>query len=302
MKWAAQLVSGVMLALGLGVVSQAAQAVQAVLTVVDDAGRVVTLARPAQRIVALAPHTTEMLYAAGGAGRVVGVMNRSDYPAAARSLPVIGSNSQIDFERLLALKPDLIVLWHSGTPTRQLAQLERLGVAVFHSEPKRLDQVADSMLRLGRLMGTDRVAQQAARDYRASIATLAARYRKRPQVSVFYQVWDQPVYTLNDQQIVSDAIRLCGGRNVFGSLATLAPEVGVESVLAADPEVIVAEARSQPAYPIWRMWQTQRGMTAVQRGNMGTIDGDLLSRPGPRTAQGAAQLCQVIEAARARRK
>lgn len=295
MKYVVHAVTGALLALGLGA------SVQAAVTVVDDAGRAVTLARPAQRIIALAPHATEILYAAGGAGRVVGVMNGSDYPVAARALPVVGSNSQIDYERVLALKPDLIVLWHSGTPARQLAQLERLGIAVFHSEPKRLDQVADSMLRLGRLMGTSKAAQRAAADYRASIATLAARYRKRAPITVFYQVWDQPVYTLNDQQIVSDAIRLCGGRNVFGSLPTVSAEVGLEAVLAADPEVIVAEARSMPAYPIWQMWQSQRAMTAVQRGNMGTIEGDLLSRPGPRTVQGAAQLCQVLDAARARR-
>lgn len=274
---------------------------RAAVTVTDDAGRTVSLARPAQRIIALAPHVTELLYAAGGAGKVVGVMNHSDYPAAAKTLPEVGSNSQLDIERIVALKPDLVVLWHSGMPARQRAQLERLGIAMFHSEPQRLQHVADSLEKLGHLMGTDPAAQLAARQYREGITALAARYRHRPLVSVFYQVWDKPLYTLNDSQIVSDAIRLCGGRNVFGSLPAIAAEVGVEAVLAADPDLIVAEARTSPAYPVWRMWQQYRGMKAVKRGHLVSLDPDLLTRPGPRTLLGAQKLCRAIEAVRVRR-
>ncbi len=274
---------------------------QAAVTVVDDAGRSITLARPAQRVIALAPHATELLFAAGGAGRVVGVMNYSDYPEQAKALPQVGSNSQIDMERLLSLKPDLVVVWHSGNTPRQIEQVERLGVPVFHSEPRRLEQVADSLLRLGRLMGTEAAAGAAAASYRAKIAALGARYGKRPEVGVFYQVWDQPLYTLNGSQIASDIIRLCGGRNVFAGLKAVAPQVGVEAVLQADPEAILAGARHDPANPGLTMWSAYRGMTAVRRGNLFTVDGDLLTRPGPRTAEGAAMLCEQLEQARARR-
>ena len=271
------------------------------VTVVDDVGRTVTLAQPARRVVSLAPHVTELLYAAGGGARLVGAVNYSDYPAAAKQLPQVGSYNKLDFERVLALKPDLLVVWHSGNPVRQVEQLERLGIPVFHSEPGRLDQIGDSLLRLGRLLGTEPAAQAAAQDYRARIAALKARYAARPPVTVFYQVWPKPLYTLNDDHIAGDMLRLCGGRNLFGALKTIAPEVGVEAVIEADPEVILVGGRDNPSDPGGKMWQSFKGMTAVRRGNIFTIDGDLTNRAGPRTADGAAQLCAMLEAARGRR-
>ena len=279
----------------------AATAQAAPVTVVDDAGRKVTLKAPAQRVISMAPHATELLFAAGGGARVVGAMNYSDYPEAARKLPLVGSNSVIDMERVLALRPDLIVVWHSGNTARQIAQLESLGVPVFHSEPRTLEQVAGNIERLGQLLGTGPAARDAAGALRARLEGLEARYARRSPVRVFYQIWDQPLYTLNDAQIASDAIRTCGGRNVFGKLKVVAPEVSIEAVLAADPEAIMAGKRHDPANPGLRLWEPYKNMTAVKRGNLFTVDGDLLSRPGPRTAQGAAQLCEQLESARQRR-
>ena len=273
----------------------------AAVTVVDDVGRTVTLAQPARRVVSLAPHVTELLFAAGGGARVVGAVNYSDYPEAAKKLPQVGSYNKLDFERVLALKPDLLVVWHSGNPVRQIEQLERLGIPVYHSEPGRLGQIGDSLLRLGRLLGTEPAAQAAARDYGERIAALKARYAGRPKVDVFYQVWPKPLYTLNDDHIASDMVRLCGGRNLFGALKTIAPEVGVEAVIEADPEVILVGGRNNPDDPGGKMWQAFKGMTAVRRDNIFTIDGDLTNRAGPRTAEGAAQLCAMLEQARGRR-
>ncbi|WP_288380234.1 cobalamin-binding protein [uncultured Massilia sp.] len=280
----------------------AAMAAQAApVTVVDDAGRKVTVARPAQRVISMAPHATELLFAAGGGARVVGVMNYSDYPAAAKAIPLVGSNAQIDMERVLSLKPDLIVVWHTGNTARQIAQIESLGVPVFHSEPRRLAQVADNIERLGRLLGTVPAAQSAAGAYRAKLAALESRYGKRAQVSVFYQIWDQPLYTLNDAQIASDAIRVCGGRNGFGAMKVVAPEVGIEAVIAADPEAIMAGKRIDPANPGVKLWEPYRSMTAVKRGNLLTVDGELLTRPGPRAVEGAALLCEALDKVRQRR-
>jgi len=271
------------------------------VTVVDDAGRKVTVNQPAQRVISMAPHATELLFAAGGGARVVGVMNYSDYPAAAKAIPLVGSNSQIDMERVLALKPDLIVVWHTGNTARQIAQIETLGVPVFHSEPRRLAQVAENIDRLGQLLGTAPAAQAAAGAYRSRLAGLEARYGKRAPVPVFYQIWDQPLYTLNDAQIASDAIRVCGGRNVFGAMKVVAPEVGVEAVIAADPEAIMAGKRHDPANPGVKMWEPYRSMTAVKRGNLLTVDGELLTRPGPRAVEGAALLCEALDRVRLRR-
>ena len=279
----------------------AAAAAQAAVSVVDDAGRRVTVQQPARRVISMAPHATELLFAAGGGARMVGAMNYSDYPEAAKKIPLVGSNSVIDMERVLALKPDLIVVWHTGNTARQIAQLESLGVPVFHSEPRTLGQVSDNIERLGQLLGTGPAAKAAAGALRARLEGLEARYARRSPVTVFYQIWDQPLYTLNDAQIASDAIRICGGRNVFGGLKVVAPEVGIEAVLKADPEAIMAGKRHDPANPGLKLWEPYRSMTAVKRGNLLTVDGELLTRPGPRVVDGAAQLCEAFEAVRQRR-
>ncbi|MDQ1815304.1 cobalamin-binding protein [Massilia sp. CCM 9210] len=274
----------------------------AAITVVDDAGRRVVLAAPAQRIVSMAPHVTELLFAAGGGARIVGAMSYSDYPPAARTIPLVGDNSQIDMERVLALKPDLLVVWQSGNTARQLEQLRQLGIPMFYSEPARMDQVAGSMLRFGQLLGTGTVAQAAAAAFRARIAALEARYGKRPPVKVFYQVWEKPLYTLNGQHVASDAIRLCGGENIFAALAVKAPSVGVEAVLQANPEAIVGSApydASEQGLAIWAPYTT---LLAVQKGNLFTLDGELLTRAGPRLPDGAAILCEKLELARQRRR
>jgi len=228
-------------------------------------------------------------------------MNYSDYPAAARSIPLIGSNSQIDLERVIAMKPGLLIVWQSGNTARQIAQLQSLGIPVFHSEPRRLDEVATSLLRFGQLLGTEATAQAAAAEYRAKLAALGARYAGRPPVTVFYQAWDNPLYTLNGEQIASDAIRLCGGTSIFAGLKTIAPQVGVEAVVQKDPEAIVGGKLYTPQDRGLSIWQPYRGMTAVRRDNLFTLDEELLTRPGPRIADGAAALCQRLEEARGKR-
>lgn len=274
----------------------------AAITVVDDAGRQVTLQAPARRIISMAPHVTELLFAAGGGERIVGAINFSDYPEAAKKIPLVGSNAQIDMERVIALKPDLLVVWQSGNTGRQLEQLGKLGIPVFYSEPHKLDQVADSLTRFGRLLGTEAAAAKSAADYRASIAGLGARYARRPKVRVFYQIWDKPIYTLSGKHIIDDAIRLCGGENIFAGLAVVAPSVSTESVLQANPEAIFGGDQHDPEDAGIGIWKPYRSLLAVERGNMFRLEGELLTRPGPRMAQGVAQLCDKIELARQRRK
>jgi iron complex transport system substrate-binding protein len=271
------------------------------VSVVDDTGARVTLARPAQRVISMAPHATELLFAAGGAARIVGAMNYSDYPPQAKAIPLVGSNSQIDIERVIAQKPDLLVVWQSGNTARQLEQLARLGIPIFRSEPRTLEQVATSIERIGVLLGTGRQAQPEAGRYRARAAQLRQRYGHSAPVKVFYQIWDRPLYTLNDQQIASDAIRICGGVNVFGKLAVVAPEVSVEAVLAKDPEVVIAGDEHAPGERGVNIWKPYTSMMAARRGNLFAMDGELLTRPGPRTAEGAAQLCERLDEARRRR-
>ncbi len=291
------------LALGASITAHAA------LSVIDGSGATVTLAGPAQRVIALAPHTVELVYAAGGGAKLAGAVSYSDYPPAAKALPRVGDNTALDLERIVALKPDLIVVWRHGNDERQLDQLRGLGIALFRSEPHKLDDVATDLEKLGVLLGTQAAAGAAARDYRDKIASLRAQYADRPPVTVFYQVWSRPLMTLNGAHIVSDAITLCGGRNVFAGLAPLVPTVSTEAVVAANPEAIVTAdpvatsaqvdaGASAPEFALWRAWPR---LDAVARGNLFVLDADLIDRPGPRLPLGIAALCHDLDIARSRR-
>jgi iron complex transport system substrate-binding protein len=271
----------------------------AAISVRDDEGRTVTVQTAAQRVVSLAPHVTELLFAAGGGARIVGTVSYSDYPEAARKIPQVGSNRAIDIERLLALKPDLLVVWMHGNSERQLDAVRQLGIPIFHSEPKKLDDIPDSVERLGQLLGTETVARPAAAALRQKLAGLARQYAHRPPVRVFYQVWDKPLYTLSGMHIVSDAMRLCGGENIFSGLKVNAPVVSVEGVLEQDPEAIFGSAEKN--YGGVNLWRQYPAMTAVRRDNLFTLDGALLNRSGPRMIEGTAALCEKLELARRHR-
>jgi iron complex transport system substrate-binding protein len=275
------------------------------VTTRDDAGNTVTLAAPAQRVISLAPHATELVYAAGGGAKLVGTVTYSDYPPAAQKVPRVGDNKALDLERIAALKPDLIVVWRHGNAERQTDALRALHIPLFFSEPKHLDDVATSLRRLGTLLGTEPAADAAAAAFSRDIAALRARYSAKPPVTMFFQVWDRPLTTLNGAHLFGDVIALCGGRNVFAALKPLAPTVTDEAVLAANPEAIVTTSagatRSDAPLPSLARWRAWPALTAVARDNLFAIDGDLLTRPSPRIAQGAAALCEYLDAARAKR-
>jgi iron complex transport system substrate-binding protein len=273
----------------------------AAISVQDDGGATVTLEQPALRVVSLAPHVTELLFAAGGGERIVGAVDYSDYPQAAKSIPRVGDNRQVDIERLLALKPDLLVVWRHDASSRQMEQLRKLGIPLFYSEPRRLDDIPSTLLRLGRLLGTTPQAQQKAAELQQVLDGLNARYRNRPTVRVFYQVWDRPLYTLNERHIISDAIRVCGGENIFAKLVAAAPTIHAEAVIQENPEAIVSGERPEQPHGGLNMWQQYPGMLAVRRGNLFAIDADLVVRSGPRIVAGAAQLCERLEEARKHR-
>ncbi|VVE57230.1 cobalamin-binding protein [Pandoraea anhela] len=294
------------LRLALAVVaSLAASQAHAAVSVKDDTGATVTLPAPAKRVVSLAPHATELLFAAGAGDKVVGVVKYSDYPEAAQRLPRVGDNSALDLERILALKPDLLVVWMHGNSQRQVEALRRLKLPVFYSEPKHLSDLPDAIETLGTLMGTPAKAQASADAFRARYEALRKQYASRPPVPVFYQVWAQPLMTLNGTHMVSDVIRLCGGVNVFADEAPLVPRVSVEAVLAKAPEAMFtatqgATTSDKPLATLdsWRQWPQ---LPAVARNNLFGIDGDLINRPGPRILDGARALCEDLDLARTRR-
>ena len=286
----------------IGLAILAACAAAQALDVVDDRGATVSLPQgPARRIISLAPHVTELLFAAGAGDHVVGTVAYSDHPDAAKRLPQVGDVNALDLERIVALRPDLVIVWLQGSPQAQLDVLGRLGVPVYYSEPRSLDAIGSAIERFGELAGTPGAARPAARAYRERLAGLRARYRGRPAVGVFHQVWDEPLMTVNDGSLISQVLALCGGRNVFGALRPLVPHVSVEAVLDADPEVIGTGGYGSPAEAGLGGWYGWPHLKAVARGNVYVVDPALLTRHTPRVLDAAEQVCTVLDAARARR-
>jgi iron complex transport system substrate-binding protein len=268
------------------------------VAVVDDASQRIELAHPAQRIVSLAPHITEQLFAIGAGDRIVATTDFADYPPAAAGLPRVARAHSVDVERVAAAKPDLIVIWGSGFPPGIVASLRRLNVPVFISEPGSLDSIATSLERLGQLTASAK-APRAAADFRAAVDALQTRYAGRAPVRVFYQVWAQPLMTLAGTHVINEAIRLCGGRNVFEHLASIAPQVAIEAVITADPQLIVtAEPGARPSDAL-SQWQRFRTISAVRNQQLVTLDADRINRHGPRIVDEIAVLCKRVETARA---
>ena len=271
------------------------------VAVIDDTGVTVRLSRPARRIVTLAPHLAETLFAAGAGDRLVGTVDYSDHPEAARKVPRVGGYSRLDLEAVLALQPDLIVAWHTGNASANIDRLRDFGFPIYTSQPDRLEDVAGEIERLGRLAGTPETADEAARQINARLSALREQYGGRPVVRTFYQIWKQPLSTVGGRQIISSVIRLCGGENVFGDLKTIAPMVSVEAVLAANPEAIVASGmgEARPEWlDDWKRWPT---LTAVARNNLFFVPPELIQRHTPRLLDGAERLCRHLETARSRR-
>ena len=257
-----------------------------------------TLKAPAERIVSLAPHVTEQLFAAGAGSRIVGASEYSDYPEEAKNLPRVASSGTVNLEMVLALKPDLVVAWRLEATAAALTRLESLGVPVFYSEPRRLAEIPETIEALGELAGTLATAKPLARALRDELARLDAEYSARRPVTVFYQISERPLMTIGGGQFVSDAIDLCGGRNIFAGATVMAPMVNVESVIAADPEAIIT-ARPDPADKSWQaFWRRFPGLFAVEAENLYTVPTNEMHRHGPRAFGAARLLCQRIDDAR----
>lgn len=268
---------------------------------IDDTGREVCLAAPAQRIAALSPGATELVYAAGAGDKVVAVVAYSDFPPQAQKLPSVGSHTRLDLEALVALKPDLVIAWVTGNPSEQIETLQSLGMPVFYIEPREFDGVATAIERLATLAGTEREGRQVAADFRQGMADLAARYHDASAISVFYQVWHEPLMTVNNEHLIGKVITLCGGTNVFGELPRLVPRIAVESVLAANPDAIVAGGIGEENRHWLTYWEQFPSLWAVTQDNLFFVPPSLIQRPTPRLLEGSRLLCEKLEQARARR-
>ncbi|WP_227173289.1 cobalamin-binding protein [Marinobacter sp. CA1] len=266
----------------------------------DDRGQTLCLAQPAMRIATLSPGATELVFAAGAGDRVVAVVEFSDYPPEAKAITSVGNHGRIDLETLVALKPDLVIDWVSGN-NAQKDKLDALDFPVFSIEPQTFEGVSTALERLGRLAGTAAAGQSAADDFRDGIADLARRYRDQPPVTVFYEVWEEPLMTVSDQQLIGKVITLCGGDNVFGDQDRLIPRIDVESVLAANPEAVLAGGMGEANDRWLEPWRQYPGLLATQRANLFFVPPSLVQRPTPRLLEGSRIFCDHLERARGRR-
>ena len=266
--------------------------------IIDDEGNLVRLEKPAKRIISLAPSLTELVYAAGAGSRLIGVVEYSDYPASAESLPLVGRFDGLDIERSLELKPDLIVAWQRGNPKSSITQLKNLNLKVYVAEPKNLSSIASHIEKLSVLTGTESRAQIAIQEFNSIYGELKRRYNNKSRVRIFYQLWDRPIITVGGNELINDIIELCGGENIFGDLPQLAPKIDQESVLIRNPKVIVASG-SNTERPQWLdEWKLWPQLTAVAEENLYFIIPELLQRHTPRALLGTRQMCEYIDQAR----
>lgn len=256
--------------------------------------------RPAERVVTLAPHLTELVYAAGGGGRLVGTVTSSDYPPAARRLPRVGDGLNISLERLLSLKPDLVLAWQPSAATRALAPaLDALHIPLEYMAPRGLDDIARDVARLGGLLGTAPQADAAAAALARRIAALRARYGGRQVISVFIEIGIDPLYTIGRDALLNDVLRSCSGVNIYARSSLAAPQVDAESVLLARPDAIVtaAAANGRRRQERQAYWSALR-LPAARAGHVYAIDPDALFRPGPRLVQATEDLCRDLDQVR----
>ena len=269
-----------------------------VVEVYDDEGTQITLAIPAQRIVSLAPSLTELIYSAGAGENLVGVVEHSDFPAAAKALPIVGRFDLLDIERILELDPDLVVAWQTGNPRSSVNQLRQLGLTVYVAEPKSLAAIPSHIERLAVLAGKELNDLKVIYDFRQKLEVLDSKYRHQSPVTIFYQVWDRPLITAGGNELINDIITLCGGRNIFANIRRVAPKVSREAVLKRNPEVIIASGMDieRPEWlDDWLRWPS---LKAVANKNLFFVPPDLLQRHTPRALLGAAQICDQLDQAR----
>ncbi|MEJ0086255.1 MAG: helical backbone metal receptor [Pseudomonadota bacterium] len=267
----------------------------------DDTGELVAVATDGCRIVSLAPGTTAMLYAAGAGHCLVGTIAHSDEPPEAAQVPIVGDAETLDFEQLITLRPTVVVVAVDVVQRVRIDRIRALKIPVYQVHVTRLSDMADSVLRLGELAGTEPVAARKAALLRAELASIGARYGGRPRLRVLYQIWDLPIYTIGGRHVISDALELCGATNIFADLQTAAPAVTREAVVLRNPEVILVSAPPSAAAEWLAAWRKFPMLTAVRDAHLVEYSDERIDRMGPSVIAATAELCAVLDRARGSR-
>lgn len=272
--------------------------VQAEVSVKDDENNIVVLEQPAKRIISLAPHITESLFSAGAGDKIIGAVSYSDYPEAAKKILRVGGYPSLDLEKIISLKPDLVIVWASGNNNKQIEKLRTFGLNIFMSEPRYPEDIAKTIRRFGVLAGTTEVAEKSYQEFLQHYNSLKKRFSKKKKVKVFYQIWNKPIMTISGGHLISEIIELCGGENVFANLSTLTPRISLEAVLASNSEIIISGGMGK-ARPDWvEEWRPWQQLPAVKNEQLYFIEPALMQRVGPRILDGADILCELLDKAR----
>lgn len=265
------------------------------ITSTDDAKQSIALTKPALRIITLAPSLTELAFAAGAGDKVVAVSAYSDFPASAKKLPQVSDASGVSFESLLTLKPDLVLAWKSGNRASDLQRIRDFGIPVFAIEIERMNDVPRALRNIGLLANTSSISERAATEFEQRIEKLRAANAAKPKVSVFFEISREPLMSVNRDHAISEIIRLCGGENSFADIAQLVFVAPLEELLRKQPDAIIYTASEKREEAPWPRY---RGTKAWDNKRIYRIAADPILRSGPRMAEGAAQVCAVLDQAR----
>lgn len=267
------------------------------VAITDDRGTRIELKQPARRVITLAPHLAEMMFEIGAGERIVGTVEWSNYPSAATQIPRIGDGFRIDAERVVAMRPDLVLAWGGGTPRNVIEQLEHFGLPVAVMTPRNLGDIPKHIEWLGELAGHRAAASEAARTYRESLVRFRDRFADEQALDVLYQINDPLIFTIGGEHTITEVIETCGGRNIFADLPGGAHAVDREAVLARDPDVILVGAHDEALHDAadWSRWPR---MSAVRNANVFRVDAEIVARAAPRILQGVEEVCAFLEQAR----
>ena len=250
------------------------------------------------RIIALAPHIVENLFAIGAGDNIVGTVDYADYPSEAQSIERIGGYYGISLEKVLALKPDLVIAWKSGNQSEDLAQIERLGIKVYLSNPTTIAGVADELLTFGEFTGNIDQSQQAANAFTQKLNAIVKSQQDKKNITGFYQLWAEPMMTVSKNTWISQLIETCHVSNVFAQSVTDYPQISIENVIVTKPQVIIIpDEKSKTPQPIVN-WQKWPEVPAVKNDQFISVNADLLHRFTPRMLDGLADMCDKIDASR----
>lgn len=271
---------------------------QTLIEVSDYNGQVITLQKPAERIIALAPHIVENLFAIGAGDKLVGVVSYSNFPEAAKQIEIVGGYQSLNKEKILELNPDLVIGWESGNSNSKLQQLRELGFTVFANQPDSLSDIAESLRKFGKLTGHQQQANQVADQFLAKLKAYQDKYAAAEPITAFYQVWNDPIQTINGKHVISDAIETCGGVNIYADEVVVSPVINIESILKRDPQAIIASGMGEKR-PEWLDdWKKWSSLTAVKQNNLFYVNPDHIQRHTTRQLLAIEKICQQFDSAR----